>query len=224
MNKYIIASSKDWFQNSITATDFEEFNFTYLNNKEDLELSTIKKINPRFIFFPHWSWMVPKEIYQSYDCVVFHTAPLPYGRGGSPIQNLILRNFKKSPVCALKMNEILDGGPIYLTKEVSLLGSADEIFIRLSKIIQSMIVEIIEHDPKPKDQVGEATYFKRRNAFHSQLPSQSDELVEVYNHIRMLDADGYPKAFIDYGNLHIEFTDAIEKQDEVLANVLIRQK
>ena len=63
MNKYIIASSKDWFQNSITATDFEEFNFTYLNNKEDLELSTIKKINPRFIFFPHWSWMVPKEIY-----------------------------------------------------------------------------------------------------------------------------------------------------------------
>ena len=130
MSKYIIASSKDWFQNSKTTKEFEEFNFIYLNNKEDLELSKIEKINPRFIFFPHWSWMVPKEIHQNYDCVVFHTAPLPYGRGGSPIQNLILRNFKESPVCALKMNNILDGGPIYLTKEVSLLGSADEIFMR----------------------------------------------------------------------------------------------
>lgn len=223
MKKYIIASSKDWFQNSTITKDFEKFNFVYLNNKEDLELSKIEKINPRFIFFPHWSWIVPKDIHQNYECVAFHTSPLPYGRGGSPIQNLIARNFEKAPVCALKMNDILDGGPIYGTKEISLLGSGDQIFDRLSVIIKLMIMEIIENEPLPKEQVGEVTYFKRRTPSDSQLPKKSN-ILNIYNHIRMLDAKDYPKAFIDHGNLHIEFTDAVEKPDEVLASVSIRQK
>ena len=40
----------------------------------------------------------------------------------------------------------------------------------------------------------------------------------------MLDAKDYPKAFIEHGNLYIEFTDAVEKSGEVLASVSIRQK
>ena len=51
---------------------------------------------------------------QDLNRIVFHTAPLPYGRGGSPIQNLIVRgHISPAPVCALKMVSGLDEGPIY---------------------------------------------------------------------------------------------------------------
>ena len=75
--------------------------------------------NPDLVFFPHWHWIVPSEIHRTYQCILFHAAPLPYGRGGSPIQNLILNGFKEAPVCALKMTEGLDSGPIYTKKKVT---------------------------------------------------------------------------------------------------------
>lgn len=224
MNKYIIATSKNWFNNAKKTDKFEEHNFTFISNREDLNLDSIEKISPRFIFFPHWNWMVPEEIYENYNCIAFHTSPLPFGRGGSPIQNLILRKYKKSPVCALRMNHIIDGGPIYLKKEVSLSGNADQIFHRLAEVIESMIIEIIEKNPQPKEQVGEVTSFERRTPSESELPKDIKRIVDIYDHIRMLDADQYPKAFIEYGDFQIEFTDAIEVSDAVQANALIRKK
>ena len=70
-------------------------------------------------------------------CIGFHTAPLPYGRGGSPIQNLIIRNFKIAPVCAIKMTNKFDAGPIFLKEKVSLSGNLDAIFNRISLINNS---------------------------------------------------------------------------------------
>ncbi len=58
------------------------------------------------------------NIIKNYNCICFHTAPLPYGRGGSPIQNLIKRNYKKTPICALKMSNKIDAGPIFLKKNI----------------------------------------------------------------------------------------------------------
>ncbi len=34
---------------------------------------------------------MPREIFENWACVVFHMTDLPYGRGGSPLQNLIVR-------------------------------------------------------------------------------------------------------------------------------------
>lgn len=50
----------------------------------ELTIEKINKINPRYIFFPHWSWMVSDEIIENFECVCFHSTDLPYGRGGSP--------------------------------------------------------------------------------------------------------------------------------------------
>ena len=50
----------------------------------------LKKITPRYIFFLHWDWRVPHVIWQQHECVCFHMTDVPYGRGGSPLQNLIL--------------------------------------------------------------------------------------------------------------------------------------
>ena len=224
MSKYIIASSESWFYKKEKSKDFLKHKFINISDKKDLNMTFIDDINPRFIFFPHWSWKVPKKIFDNYECIAFHTAPLPIGRGGSPIQNLIIDKYKESPVCALKMNHIIDGGPIYLKRNVSLMGSANEIFDRLADVIDQMIIEIVEHNPVPKKQEGEASYFKRRKPSESKLPKEFDQLSDIYDHIRMLDADHYPKAFINHGDFRIEFSNADFEHDMVKADISIKRK
>ena len=41
---------------------------------------------------------------------------LPYGRGGSPLQNLIINGHKETMMSALRCVQELDAGPIYLKK------------------------------------------------------------------------------------------------------------
>ena len=35
-------------------------------------LEKLNEISPRYIFFPHWSYIIPKEIFDSFDCIIFH--------------------------------------------------------------------------------------------------------------------------------------------------------
>ena len=76
-------------------------------------------------------------------CICFHTAPLPFGRGGSPIQNQIKLGFKRTKVCALKMEKILDAGPIYLTEKILLNGNLSD-FKKNIKKIYIMIKKILK--------------------------------------------------------------------------------
>ena len=47
---------------------------------------------------------------------MLHPSPLPKFRGGSPIQNQIIRGEKISAVTIFKINKIIDGGDIYFQK------------------------------------------------------------------------------------------------------------
>ena len=58
---------------------------------------------------------------------------LPYGRGGSPLQNLIIRGHKKTKISALRMVNELDAGPIYFKRSLSLNGNAQKIYSSCSK-------------------------------------------------------------------------------------------
>ena len=104
MKKILIVCSKDWFLNSKHFIKFNKNKKIFcIKEKKKLNLQNLNKINPKFIFFPHWSYKVNKNIIKKFNCVCFHTAPLPYGRGGSPIQNLILKKFKKDNI--IKIND-----------------------------------------------------------------------------------------------------------------------
>lgn len=221
MSTNIIACSTSWFLEIEKSAQFNKHEYVYLVSRDDLTLARVEEIRPRYIFFPHWSWIVPKEIVERYECVCFHSTPLPYGRGGSPVQNMIERGHKQTKLTAFRMTAGLDEGPIYQQRDVSLAGSADQIFIRIADIIQEMIPTIIDTRPEPKPQEGEPTVFKRRTPAQSELPKTSD-LEKIYDHIRMLDAEGYPRAFINFGDLSLEFDDAYCDKNEVTARVTFR--
>ena len=74
---------------------------------------------------------------------------LPYGRGGSPSQNLIKRKHRATKITAILCDNGLDTGDIYLKEDLSLEGSAEEIFLRADKIIEHMIEEIVRTEPVP---------------------------------------------------------------------------
>ena len=124
--RILICNSKNWF--ALDEKNKSRFETKVVTKKEDLRVSFINEFNPEYIFFVHWNWKVEKEIYNNFKCVAFHTSPIPYGRGGSPIQNLILEGFESAPVCALKMTASLDAGPIYSKVDISLQGSLSKIF------------------------------------------------------------------------------------------------
>ena len=108
-----------------------------------------------------------------------------------------------------------------MKKPLSLYGSAEEIYMRASGIIESMIEEIIQDDPEPQKQTGNPVEFKRRKAKESDI-SGLDDLDTIYDYIRMLDAEGYPKAFISVGGFKYEFSRVQQKADgSIVADVRI---
>jgi methionyl-tRNA formyltransferase len=149
---------------------------------------------------------------------------LPFGRGGSPLQNLIVRNFKKTKISAIRVEKGVDTGPVYLKKDLDLGGTASEIFQRSSDIIYNMITQIIDNKIIPKPQKGRILKFKRRTPEQSNI-FLLDDLSKVYDYIRMLDCDGYPKAFIESNKLKFEFSNTkITSNNELKANVRIFKK
>ena len=148
---------------------------------------------------------------------------LPFGRGGSPLQNLIARGYKETYISAIKCQKEIDSGPIYLKKKLQLNGSANDIFERCNVIIQNMIIEILSNDIKPVKQTGQPTFFKRRKPKDGNI-TKLENLNDVYNYIRMLDHKIYPNAFLTTDNLKFEFKKAKDNGNSITANVKISKR
>jgi methionyl-tRNA formyltransferase len=226
INNYILLTAKSWHNNlfEYLQTRPNEL-WTRISSKEDFNIEKIKLLNPIKIFIPHWSYIISKEIFENYRCIVFHMTDLPFGRGGSPLQNLIIRGLTETKISAIKVNEGIDTGDIYVKETLSLNGTATEIFERSVPIIQSLIEKIIDEQIEPKSQFGELVVFKRRRPEESNI-SALQELEEVYDYIRMLDCEGYPNAFVETENFKFDFSNAQfnTEQNCINANVRIFKK
>lgn len=220
---YIVVGSKSWNRRIFDEVicDFKG-KWRFICTADELTLKFIKKMGPKYIFFLHWSWKVPKEIIERFECVCFHMADVPYGRGGSPLQNLIAKGHRETMLTALRMVEDFDAGPVYLKKPFSLEGNAEEIYIRAGYLSSKMIKTIIDLNPEPKPQMGEPVIFQRRKPEQSRI-EKNRSLNDLHDFIRMLDAEGYPKAFIEYKGFRYEFTRAVIYDGRIRADVSIRK-
>jgi len=219
--QYVVVGSRDWTDRIFDEViRFYPGRWTYINNPDVLTSETLLKIQPSLVFFLHWSLKVPSDITSAFECVGFHMTDLPYGRGGTPLQNLILRGHKNTKLSAFKLVDEMDAGPIYLKTDLSLEGTAGEIYSRASHAAADMIHRLIEGKCTPKPQVGTPTIFKRRTSEQSRLPAVSN-LNDLYDFVRMLDAPGYPHAFLEHGQYRFEFFDVVESDKELTARVRI---
>lgn len=225
----IIASLKSWNHKNFKKLkkSYPKFHFVFVQNDVNLNQAFLDSLNPRYIFFPHWSFKIPKEIYQKYECIIFHIGDLPFGRGGSPLQNLIIRGIKQTKISALRACDVLDGGAIYLKESLNIaIGSAEQIYKKASQIIFfTMIPYILKYHPKPMPQIGNIIVFKRRKEEQSNLKTlENPNLEQIYDFIRMLDAPSYPKAFIESNGIRIELSKAKLKNHQIIGRFQLCKK
>jgi len=217
---YIFASCKEWHRPL-----YDELvndmpgQWTWVRNPHELS-EVITYESPRYVFFLHWNWLVPRATWEQHECVCFHMTDVPYGRGGSPLQNLIVAGHAVTKLTALRMVEEMDAGPVYIKHDLGLNGSAQEIYLRAGMLSVETIRWMIATEPTPSPQQGEAVVFRRRIPEQSRIPEDID-IDQLYDLIRMLDADGYPHAFIDHGSFRLQFRAVNSSGEQLTAQVII---
>jgi methionyl-tRNA formyltransferase len=221
--KFAIACKSDHFWHQMKIQSPELINEADGIYKCQDDLRSLLESNVDIVFFPHWSWVVPDEIIDRFTCICFHSTPLPYGRGGSPIQNMVLNGHRDSQVVALKMTNQLDAGPIYLRQDVSLIGGGEEVFRRIYQTTISMMKSLLTFLPSPTEQEGEVTIFTRRQSDDSKL-DMDDSIDHIFDKIRILDVDNYPPAYIEIGDYKLTFTHpSMRLSGEIYAHVNIHK-
>lgn len=220
-SNYIIATIKEWnVEQYKKVTPMLAGNWSIINDPSQLTLEHLRVLKPKYIFFPHWSWLVPEDILNEFTCICFHMTDVPYGRGGSPLQNLISRGHTETKLSALKMTKQLDAGAVYLKAPLSLKGSAQQIFERCAALTFEMIISIINLNPIPIEQTGDVVTFTRRVPEQSEIKGD-EKVMALYDLIRMMDAVSYPKAFINHNKLKLTFENAHIQNDRLIAKVII---
>ncbi len=225
MKAFALVTEKSWHTSMIDQLGVRNNeHWIHISTKNNFTLEQLRSNNIDKVFIPHWSYIIPEEIWSNFECIVFHMTDLPYGRGGSPLQNLIVRGHKETQISALRVNEGIDTGDIYLKRPLSLEGTAQEIFLRAVPIIREMVEKIIDENIIPKPQTGEPVVFKRRKPNEGNI-GELEDIKKVYDFIRMLDVEGYPPAFLETKHFRFEFTVAtINDNKEISANVKIVRK
>ena len=162
-----------------------------------------------YLFFPHFSQIIPESIYTNFKCIGFHTGDLPFDRGGSPIQHKIIQQEYRTRVSAIKIEDKIDAGPIYVQANIDLKkGDIAQILKNLSKICAQMMEEIIVKNLEPKKQKESKTFKPRLSESDSNLGRLDLNLQSIYDRIRMVDGYEYPRAYIELGEYRLEFTEA----------------
>ena len=222
MRKIIIISNKKWDKNNYNFFKNRK-EFTLLN---DINLKKIKKIQPRIIFFIFWSKIIPKKIFSDFLCIQFHSSDLPKFKGGSPIQNQILNKINKTKLSAFKINNQIDSGDICMKSSISLTGKANNIYKSIEKKALEMIIKISK---KKKisfyKQKGRSSFFYRRKPYQSNLSYVINKKFDkIYDFVRMLDANNYPKAYLVLGNKKMELSDVSLQNKLVKGSFVLKKK
>ena len=220
---YLVAGRQKWNRQHFSEVlSGCEGTWDFCESPDELEQQLNSGVDYRYVFFLHWSHVVDDQLLAKSECVCFHLTDVPYGRGGSPLQNLIARGHRDTKLTALRMTSELDAGPVYMKVDLSLEGgTAEEIYQRASRLSCELAREIAETEPDPVDQCGDIITFRRRQPGESEVPESCKSLEQLFDHIRMLDAAGYPRAFILSGGFRVEFSRAALYHGHIKADVKV---
>jgi methionyl-tRNA formyltransferase len=191
-------------------------------NLESIRADILSDCANTTVFFPHYSRIIDVKEYSGVRLIGFHTGNLPEDRGGSPIQNKILKGEYQTHVSAIKLEDKIDSGAIYTSRAIDLsYGNIEEILRRISKLITDMMIEISTTNLIPIAQDRDTEPTKRIEVANSELPIQGNAR-QIYDRIRMVDGLDYPKAFIRKENHKIYFENAQLVNDELTAQAVFK--
>ena len=222
-DQFIIASKLPIYQSGIIR-QLKNFGKKYeIINSPD-QLSRIQKsYTSGVILFPHWSWKIPSEVLKKFVCIGFHPTDLPFGRGGSPFQNLIRKGISETVVTSFLICEQMDGGEILHQSPFKIPKTNIQFILETyATIIENQIRTLMENSVMPRKQIGEVIHFSRIK--DNLLNFEKMELEQIFDEIRMVDGDGYKPARIEYMNHTLFFSDASFVNGSLTAKVIMVKK
>lgn len=179
--------------------EFREYSYLDQFSEEDYSIKHIEEFQPDLILFYGWSNIISDNLIKDYTCLMLHPSPLPKYRGGSPIQNQIIRGEKKSAVTIFKMDNGIDTGPIAKQQEFNLEGSLNEIFKRIEIVGYNLTRDILLNGLNFTSQDNsKATTYKRLDPSLSEITIEdlnNSSFEYLQNKVRMLQ-DPYPNPYI----------------------------
>lgn len=165
-----------------------------VNPSEDLKeggkaYERILELKPDAIFHNGWSWVVPNEVLDLCPNVTFHPGKLPKDRGGSPIQNQIRNGETWTYVNVMELAEGLDEGPVYLKEKISLDGTAEDVWSRMTAtgcvLAQDFLKRLEEGNFEPAPQADEEpTLYKRVKPAKARLRPGKQSAEQMHNIVR----------------------------------------
>jgi methionyl-tRNA formyltransferase len=216
-----ILGTYDWnFQDAENALAPMGVKLCFVRSPPELQRLLDSRLEIDFAFAPHWRYLIEARFLCAWPVVGFHLGRLPDDRGGSPIQHQILRGAYATQLCAFRIDEGIDTGPVYFREDFDLSeGSLEYILRQASSASARIMVKIMSGNlaPTPQDRTG--TIWQRRGPSESRIPDGLGAR-SLYDFIRMLDCPGYPHAFSEVGGVKVNFSSASLDGDEVTANAM----
>ena len=131
--------------------------------------------------------------------LVIHESNLPKGKGFAPLQWQVLQNKKNIIFSMIKINKMIDSGPIVMKKMLKLNGLElyDELRFLQAKTIFKMIDLFIKKYPqiKFKKQKGSSTFYRKRTTKDSKL-NINRTIKSQFNKLRITNNNDWPAFFI----------------------------
>ena len=216
MKIVLISKRNKWTDKLLKLLEESDLKAIYYDDSTDIDSLDIEE-GVDWVFFFHWSKIVSPSFYTRYKCVVIHTGTLPQDRGGSPLQNQILKGRKVTNVNALIMQDPVDSGKVYCKEQITLQGNLHDIWLNIAEVSFKLIKKCVTLNPIPWPQEGEGNTYKRK--VNNKLIV--NDLESIYDQIRMLDAEDYPSTYLEVDGYRFEFSRAKTNGDHIIADVKI---
>ena len=138
----------------------------YKSSSEDEMISALTKSLPEIVITIAFGQLVKEKALRipKFGWINIHFSILPKWRGAAPVQHSILNGEQSTGISIFKLDQGMDTGPIYLSKEFSLKEdeTTTEVLNRLSVEGSEMtldVLKMIEDHKQPKDQSNTAVSF-----------------------------------------------------------------
>jgi len=138
----------------------------YKSSSEEEMISALTKSLPEIVITIAFGQLVKEKALRipKFGWINIHFSILPKWRGAAPVQHSILNGEQSTGISIFKLDQGMDTGPIYLSKEFSLKEdeTTTEVLNRLSVEGSEMtldVLKMIEDRKQPKDQSNTAVSF-----------------------------------------------------------------
>ncbi len=162
--------------------------------------NTKKLLNFDILFIINYTKKIDLKKFSSSSInLVIHESNLPKGKGFAPLQWQVLQNKKNIIFSMIKINKMIDSGPIVMKKMLKLNGLElyDELRFLQAKTIFKMIDLFIKKYPKIKfkKQKGSSTFYRKRTTKDSKL-NINRTIKSQFNKLRITNNNDWPAFFI----------------------------